>query len=745
MPVTRSRSDRWRKALLAAIAGLVLLTFFAPSADAAGKRSIVLLIDTSGSMSDDNKMTDAQAALRTTVSSLADSDIAGLHQFGGSCGDGGEQLVPPGTGNRDKLRQQIDQLTPGGSTPTGAAIRAAAEEFPKDSSDKILMLVSDGESSCDDDPPCEAVKQVQKDLGITFVANTVGFQTSNQANTELSCIASATGGQYFPASDGDGIREGLNKALHPVDENVSTILNALPLPSDVPLDAKSLGKSAGLAAGLVLLIGFPAELFNRTLEENHPRISRWWRRRGGGANPPAAPGAPGAAGSGPGGPDSGPGTGTGTGTGGYVTTPVQAVPVNPFRALWNSRWVLPIFVLISAILSTVVDPDSGFNAKTGILLLGFLIAAPIVIIAYAWPGEQVAKRASQVPGALKTIPPALILAFFCTLLSRLSDFVPGYVFGLVLGYVALRERQLSRSQEGRGVLFGAIAVLVVSGAAWAGLEFLHDKATERNANTGLLIADTVLGTIFIMGLETVIFGLVPLRFLDGAKLRKWNLWVWLGTYALAIALFVHVLVLNSGTAGSDNDTSTTAALVLFAGFGGVAVLFWAYFRFVPEPGTAPAFAGAPGMTGMTGTTGMTGMTGGPAAYGATGPYGVPQQPPTGSYGPPPAAPPRPAQEPAPTGWGHPAPPPPPAPPMPTQAPVSPGWGHPTVPRQPTGSPTPPPPSHQPYVPPPTAPPMPATAPATPAAPPPPPSAPPGVPPTAPPAGEHGGNPATDDD
>ncbi|MGR7001478.1 FGLLP motif-containing membrane protein [Yinghuangia aomiensis] len=363
--------------------------------------------------------------------------MQGLHQFGGSCGDGGEQLVPPGTGNRDKLRQQIDELTPAAAPyqeRRSARPRRSSRRTPPTRS---LMLVSDGESSCDDDPPCEAVKQVQKDLGITFVANTVGFQTSNQANTELSCIASATGGQYFPASDADGIREGLTKALHPVDENVSTILNALPLPSDVPLDAKSLGKSAGPAAGLVLLIGFPAELFNKTLEENHPRISRWWRRRGGGANPPAAPGAPGTAGSGPGGPDSGPWLRLRR-----VRHRARAgrACVNPFRALWNSRWVLPIFVLISAILSTVVDPDSGFNAKTGILLLGFLIAAPIVIIAYAWPGEQVAKRASQVPGALKTIPPALILAFFCTLLSRLSDFVPGYVFGLVLGYVALRER-----------------------------------------------------------------------------------------------------------------------------------------------------------------------------------------------------------------------------------------------------------------------------------------------------------------
>jgi hypothetical protein len=292
----------------------------------------------------------------------------------------------------------------------------------------------------------------------------------------------------------------------------------------------------------------------------------------------------------------------------------------------------------------------------------------------------VAKRASRVPARLKTVPAALGLAIFCTVLSRASDFVPGYVFGLVLGYVALSERRLNRAQEGKGVLFGALTAIVVSAGAWVGLEFVHEKAIAVDANLGLVIADTILATTFILGIEAVIFGLVPLRVLDGAKLRKWNLWLWVGTYAVAILLFVHVLVLNSGQAGSDDDTSLTAALVLFAGFGLVSVLFWAWFKYIPDPALVPAYAGPP----------------------------LPRQ-----------APPPPANFPPGAGATPPgAPPAPPTPPPPTMAPptMAPPTGQPYVPPQP-------PPGRPPMPPAPTAPPAPPVAP---------PAQPPGMPP--PPAG-----------
>ncbi|MGW0658982.1 FGLLP motif-containing membrane protein [Streptodolium elevatio] len=810
MAVASSRADRWKRATLVAAAALVLVVFWAPAASAAPKRTIILVVDTSDSMNEptgngqDTRLTEAKAALRSTIGSLADSDKVGLHEFSGECGDGGELLVEPATGNRGALRDEVDALQTNGRTPTPDAIRAAANEFPKDSSEKVLILVSDGESSCDEDP-CEVVVEVQQQAGIKFVAHTVGFQTSDQANTELSCIADTTGGKYFAADDQQGITDSLEEALLPVvGGDVSTILNALPMPSDVPLDPESVGKTAGLAAGLVLLIGFPAELFNRTFEANQRRISRWWRRRGGG---PAGAGGPNPAGGGgtgpfpPGGGGMDPGAGGAGGGPGGGTTGMHASPSGgmtglhasdpggmtgqhaggggaygpggfagpdpgaggagaaaygpggaagmdpgaggagagggayasgsgtygasggtgahgaasgsgaygasggpgaygapggsgafgtaavPGRSLWASPWILPVFVVLSALASTFVDPDSGFNAKSGILLLGFLVAAPLVIFAYSWPNERNAKRASGVPGVLKSVPAALGLAIFCTVLSRMSDFVPGYVFGLVIGYVALRERRLSRAQKGKGVLFGAVGALLVSVAAWVGLEFVHEKAIAVDANVGLVIADTILGTTFILGVETVLFGLIPLRVLDGDKLRQWNTWVWAATYTVAILLFVHVLVLNSGRAGSDDDTSLTAALLLFAGFALVSGLFWAYFKYVPDPALMPAPAGMP-----------------VGAARAVPPRVPPQLAP---YMPPP---------------------PPGAVPgaSPGTAPPVPGG---------TGTAVPPPPVGQPYVPPPgrpQAPPVPATPPPpTMAPPPPPPAMPPNVPPTMP--------------
>ncbi len=848
---TRGRARRLRKAFLVAAALVVVMFCWAPAASAAQKRTIILVVDISDSMNSDGRLIQAQAALRSTIGALDKNDVVGLHTFSGNCGDGGDLIVPPGTGNRDELRREVDNLTAFGGTPTPDAIRAAVSEFPDDSSEKVLMLVSDGESSCED--PCEVVTQVQQDTGVEFVAHTVGFQTDDEAdqelNEQLNCIAEVTGGKFFAAEDEKAIADSLEEALAtPVGDDVSTVLHSLPSPSDVPLDAKSVGISAALGAAFVLAIGFPAELFNRTFEANQARIARSWRRRGGPGTGPAGSGGsgPGGGGGGGGGPyppdGSGGGSGTGPGgapggagdgaaygqrasdagaygqhagglptgstgmegaaggggtgagdagsamhgdisgaeggvSGGFASggpvpgaTGGAAVPgaaggvlpgatggaslpgaaggvvpigaggaavpgagggvaagaaggvaagagggvvplggaggtapgigaIGAARSLWASPWILPIFVLVSAIASTFVDPESGFNTKSGILLLGFVVAVPLVIFSYAWPNEQVARRASHVPAALRTVPAALGLAIFCTVLSRVSEFVPGYVFGLVLGYVTLRERRLTRAQEGKGVLLGALTALVVSVGAWVGLEFVHDKAIEPGANVGLVIADTVLATTFILGVETVIFGLVPLRVLDGNKLRKWNTWFWAGTYALAILLFVHVLLLNSDAAGSDNDASVTGAVVLFAVFALVSLGFWAWFKYIPDPALLPrpAFAGGPH---------------GPVPPPMPAPMAPPMPTPTPTPMTPPMAPPAPMAgpqatplPPQPVRTPSPATPPPMAPP-----PMAPPTSPPTAPPMP-----PPPPVQQPYVPPPARPPVPPA----PAAPPPP--------------------------
>jgi endonuclease/exonuclease/phosphatase family metal-dependent hydrolase len=187
-----------------------LVSFTAPAASAADGRAVMLLVDTSGSMAG-ARLDEAKSALNASIDALPAADSAGLQRYGGDCGDGGSLLVPPGVDNREALHTAVGGLEANGGTPTPDALRAAVANFPASATEKILILVSDGQSGCGD--PCPVAKELKAQQGVSFTAFTVGFETTGQAETELSCIAAATGGSYFPASDTAGIQNAISSAL----------------------------------------------------------------------------------------------------------------------------------------------------------------------------------------------------------------------------------------------------------------------------------------------------------------------------------------------------------------------------------------------------------------------------------------------------------------------------------------------------------------------------------------------------
>ena len=54
--------------------------------------------------------------------------------------------------------------------------------------------------------------------------------------------------------------------------------SAVPGPDQINLDPVVVASSVALAAGVVLVVPFPAALFNSTLEQNYGEVSGWWRR-----------------------------------------------------------------------------------------------------------------------------------------------------------------------------------------------------------------------------------------------------------------------------------------------------------------------------------------------------------------------------------------------------------------------------------------------------------------------------------
>ncbi len=180
------------------------------NAAAAATESVLFVVDTSGSMSGPS-LDQAKAALRQGISSLTDTQAAGLRHFPASsyCGPG-QLLVPIATGNRPALQTAVDGLVAGGYTPTAAALRAAVADLPPRGT-RTIVLISDGAANCDEDP-CQTARDLVAS-GVKFTVQAVGFNVSGAAPAQLQCISDATGGRYFEATDGPGLAEAIKGAI----------------------------------------------------------------------------------------------------------------------------------------------------------------------------------------------------------------------------------------------------------------------------------------------------------------------------------------------------------------------------------------------------------------------------------------------------------------------------------------------------------------------------------------------------
>ena len=171
----------------------------------------LLLLDSSGSMAEpagggQTKIAAAREALTRVVRDLPDDVEVGLRVFGaevfsrtdaGACEDT-QLVVEPGTGNREELLAAVDDYRPFGETPIPAALRAAADDLGPEGS-RTVVLVSDGESTCDPDP-CQVAAEL-RERGIDLRIDVVGLSVSGAARDQLACIAERGGGTYYDADD----------------------------------------------------------------------------------------------------------------------------------------------------------------------------------------------------------------------------------------------------------------------------------------------------------------------------------------------------------------------------------------------------------------------------------------------------------------------------------------------------------------------------------------------------------------
>lgn len=221
------------------------------------------------------------------------------------------------------------------------------------------------------------------------------------------------------------------------------------------------------------------------------------------------------------------------------------------------------------------------------MVLGTAAAAAAVVFAWGSPVNAYVRRRTGESGHLKVIISALPIAVFCVLVSRLVKFSPGYLYGLIAGFYFSRE--LTKGEAGRTTALSAAVGLFVCTITWLALapvHFLVEHASQAGS-LGIFLAglleDFIVGVI-VAGLGSVVFGLVPLRFLPGKTLITWNRLAWSALYG--VGLFEFVQILNNPTTHMKADPLPPASTTigLFLGFGIASVAFWAYFRFGHVPG-----------------------------------------------------------------------------------------------------------------------------------------------------------------
>ncbi len=332
----------------------------------------------------------------------------------------------------------------------------------------------------------------------------------------------------------------------PAASILSTVGGSLASPAALVGAPLSALVNALITVGLILLITFPSQLFNRTYEENHQRIRGWWERRLGWTT--------------------------------RLRRRSRGLTVSMRGAL-----SFVIVVLAGGVLAAMLDPGFGINVRSLALFVGAVLAL-VAGVAVSALASGAYRRARHHVGhwRLRALPSALLVAVVCVLISRITDFQPGYLYGLIGGVVFTGH--LNSREEGHEVAIASLGTLIVSIVAWLVWVPVSSAASADPASFGLALFENFLAALFLSGMVGLVIGLVPLRFLPGERVVRWHRGVWAALFGIACLAVVEVMIRPQTSAAARHTEPFWTTVALFVAFGAASVLFWAYFKVQATPG-----------------------------------------------------------------------------------------------------------------------------------------------------------------
>ncbi|MGI8983253.1 MAG: FGLLP motif-containing membrane protein [Acidimicrobiales bacterium] len=337
-------------------------------------------------------------------------------------------------------------------------------------------------------------------------------------------------------SSGDVVRASSTFGVTEASVHRSAFATSLAGPDQISLEFSRIMASGALAGLAILLFAFPSKLFNAAVEENYDEIRGWFR-----------------------------------------------MPARVVDAASSSGRAVTFVVmnLLAAISLGFLSPDFSLDYSGIVIAISFFLSFVVMSAGYGLPAAISIHRETGSWAKLNFLPGTLILSAVMVAISRLLDFQPGYFYGAIAGLAFAGT--LSAKRQGRLTAANWTWALLLSLAAWFARVPVSEAAAQPDASAWWIGLEAGLALTFLWGIESLVVAMLPMRFLDGPKVKAWNRWVWLTLLFVGVVSVVHVLLTpSSGYVGHTTGEVTFGVMVIFTIFCLLSVGAWAYFRYRPE-------------------------------------------------------------------------------------------------------------------------------------------------------------------
>ena len=175
-------------------------TFEAPTSVESRPTTIVLVVDRSGSMSQDDKIGGLKRAVASFLDGLPKGSKVAVVAFGSEV-----SLISPLTTDFAQVQSAVEELTPDGATRFYDGVLKALEVLEEERGRRAVLALTDGMDTSSQNAGIPSLITQARRLGLPI--HTLGFGSErNLAGDSLRTLAESTRGQYYTAQEADKLR-----------------------------------------------------------------------------------------------------------------------------------------------------------------------------------------------------------------------------------------------------------------------------------------------------------------------------------------------------------------------------------------------------------------------------------------------------------------------------------------------------------------------------------------------------------